>query len=146
MPEEKKTETTQGQIHQNDFGTIRVDDGVAASVAAIALNTIEGISHTIGVAGDGFIGNVTDSFTGMLGKKPGARGVRVDYKNDGFYIIINVKVLYGYCIPDLAHEIQRKVKQDIEQMIGMKVRSVDVFIQGLDFNNSNDTVTGDQHA
>ena len=82
----------------------------------------------------------------MLGKKPGARGVRVDYKNDGFYIIINVKVLYGYCIPDLAHEIQRKVKQDIEQMTGMKVRSVDVFIQGLDFNNSNDTVTGDQHA
>ena len=63
MPEEKKTETTQGQIHQNDFGTIRVDDEVAASVAAIALNTIEGISHTIGVAGDGFIGNVTDSFT-----------------------------------------------------------------------------------
>ena len=136
MPEEKKTEATQGQIHQNDFGTIRVDDDVAASVAAIALNTIE-------VAGDGFIGNVTDSFSGMLGKKPGARGVRVDYKNDGFYIIINVKVLYGYCIPDLAHEIQRKVKQDIEQMTGMKVRSVDVFIQGLDFNNSNDIATGE---
>ncbi len=146
MSEEKKTENTQGQIHQTEFGTIRVDDEVAASVAAIALNSIEGVSHTIGAAGDGFIGNVTDSVSGMLGIKPSAKGVRVDYKNDGFYIIINVKVMYGYIIPDLAHEIQRKVKQDIEEMTGMKVRSVDVFIQGLDFNNSNDTATGDQHA
>lgn len=146
MVEEKKAETSQGQVHQTDYGTIRVDDDVAASVAAIALNTIEGVSHTIGVAGDGFIGNVTDSFSGMLGKKPGAKGVRVEYKNDGFYIIINVKVMYGYCIPDLAHEIQRKVKQDIEQMTGIKVRSVDVFIQGLDFNSSNDITTGEQHA
>ncbi|MEE0510038.1 MAG: Asp23/Gls24 family envelope stress response protein [Peptococcaceae bacterium] len=146
MAEEKRLENGQGQICDTDFGTIRVDDEVVASATAIAVNTIEGIAHSFGASSESFIGNMTDNFTGMLGKKSGTKGVRVDYKDDGYYIVINIKVLFGYCIPDLANEIQRRVKQDIETMTGVKVRAVDIFVQGIDFSNINETGTGDQNA
>ena len=60
--------------------------------------------------------------------------------------MINIKVLFGYCIPDLANDIQRRVKMEIEQMTDKKVRSVDIFVQGIDFNNVNEVGMGDQHA
>ncbi len=146
MAEEKRLENGQGQICSTDFGTIRVDDEVIASATAIAVHAMEGVANSFGTTSESFIGNVTDNFTGMLGKKSGTKGVRVDYKNDGYYIVINIKVLFGYCIPDLANEIQRRVKQDIEKMTGIKVRAVDIFVQGIDFNTINETGMGDQHA
>lgn len=143
MADDKKNDNTQGQIHNNDFGTIRVDDEVVASVVAITMNNIDGIANSTAVSTDGFIGNVTDS---LLGKKNGIKGIKVEFKNDGFYIAINIKVKYGYCISDLAHEFQRAVKTDVEKMTGMKVHAVDIFVQGIDFSNLNDLVMGDQHA
>ena len=89
---------------------------------------------------------MTDGALGMLGKKNAAKGVRVDYKNDGYNIVINIKVRYGFCIPDLASDIQRRVKRAVEEMTGAKVRAVDIFVQGIDFSNINETGLGDQHA
>ena len=50
MAEDKRLENGQGQIRSTDFGTIRVDDEVAASAAAIAVASIEGIVDTFGTA------------------------------------------------------------------------------------------------
>ncbi|MDO4281696.1 MAG: Asp23/Gls24 family envelope stress response protein [Peptococcaceae bacterium] len=146
MADEKKPEVSQGQVHNNDYGSIRVDDDVVASVAAIVLEHTKGIANVGSGAADGLIGSVTDNFSGILGKKTAVKGVRVDYKDDGFTIILNIKVRYGHCIPDLAHEIQRTVKQEVETMTGMKVRSVDVFVQGIAFDTTDDEITEEQHA
>ena len=144
MAEEKRLE--KAQIYSTDFGTIHMDDEVIASATAITVSSMEGIVNTFNAASEGFIGNMTDNFTGMLGKKSATKGIRVDFKNDGYYIVINIKVLFGYCIPDLANDIQRRVKMEIEQMTDKKVRSVDIFVQGIDFNNVNEVGMGDQHA
>lgn len=146
MAEEKRFENGQGQINDTEFGTIRMDDEVVASATAIAVSRMEGIVDTFSTSSDGFIGNVTDNVAGMFGMKPGTKGVRVDYKDDGFRITINVKVLFGYCIPDLANEIQRRVKREVEQMTGAKVRTVDIFVQGIDFSAESEPETGERHA
>lgn len=146
MAEEKRLENGQGQVSSTEFGTIRVDDEVVAQTAAIAVSAVEGVVDTFGTASEGFIGSVTDNFSGMLGKKSGVKGIRVDYKDGGFYLVINIKVYYGYAIPDLANDIQRKVKQEIEQMTGTKVKTVDIFVQGIDFSNITDMETGEQYA
>lgn len=146
MAEEKRLDNGQGQINSTEFGTIRVDDEVVASAAAIAVSSMEGIVDTFSATSDGFIGNMTDNVAGMFGKKSGTKGVRVDYKDGGYKIVINIRVLYGYPIPDLANEIQRRVKREVEQMTGAKVRSVDIFVLGLDFSPANEPGTGEQHA
>lgn len=137
MAEEKRLENA--QISSTEFGTIRLDDEVVAQAALIAARSVEGVAPPP-VASDSFIGSMTDGALGMLGKKPVTRGVRVDRRDNGYTIVINVRVCFGACIPDLANEIQRRVKRDVEQMTGARVRAVDVFVQGIDFNTTSEDV------
>lgn len=44
---------------------------------------------------------------------------------------VYVNVEYGSCIPEIALEIQEKVKEAIENMTGYEVKFVDVHIQGV---------------
>ena len=142
MPDEKKIETNQDQVLANEFGTIRVDDEVVQAVAAIALGEVEGVVRPQMQGTESFIGNVTDNVVGMLGKKNAINGVRVDYKDSKFNILLTVKVRYGFSIPDVAHDIQRSVKKAVETMTGMKVRMVDVFVQSIVFEQNSESATG----
>ena len=44
---------------------------------------------------------------------------------------MNIIVNYGVRIPDVAFDIQNKVKQTVENMTGLKVNEVNVHVQGV---------------
>ena len=50
-------------------------------------------------------------------------------------IDVNIIVEYGVRIPDVAFEIQNKVKKAVESMTGLKVVEVNVHIQGVSTEN-----------
>ena len=133
MAEDKRLDN--GQVQNNPYGSIRVDDEVVAQAAAIAACTLEGVVDTFGTA-EGF----------KLGKRTGVKGVRASYKDGGFSLVLNIKVRAGFSIPDLANELQRRVKAQLEEMTGARVRAVDIFVQDIDFHDTNPMETGEQHA
>lgn len=143
MAEDKRLEN--GQLSTSEFGTIRVDDEVVAQAALIAANGVDSVVRT-SASNESFIGSMTDGALGMLGKKPASKGVRVDFKENAYTIVINIRVGFGYSIPDLANDVQRRIKQGVEEMTGAKVRAVDIFVQGIDFTTINEMRMGDQHA
>ena len=46
-------------------------------------------------------------------------------------IDVNIIVEYGSRIPDVAYEIQTRVKKSVENMTGLKVAEVNVHVQGV---------------
>ena len=46
-------------------------------------------------------------------------------------IDVNIVVEYGVRIPDVAFEIQNRVKKSVETMTGLSVSSVNIHIQGI---------------
>ena len=84
-----------------------------------------------GVAG--MAGSVTSNFSEILGKKNLAKGVKVDVNQKDVAIELYLMVKFGVKIPALAHEIQNSVKNAIENMTGLKVREVNVHVQGVTF-------------
>ena len=46
-------------------------------------------------------------------------------------IDVNIIVEYGSRIPDVAFEIQNRVKKSVENMTGLKVSEVNVHVQGV---------------
>ena len=44
---------------------------------------------------------------------------------------VYINVEYGYCIPEIALEVQEKVKDAIEAMTGYEVQFVDVNVEGV---------------
>ena len=94
----------------DEIGDVKVADEVISIVAGLAAQEVNGV---IGMSG---------SF---------AEGVRITVDGHVVTAAVYVNVEYGSCIPEIALEIQEKVKEAIENMTGYEVKFVDVHIQGV---------------
>ena len=82
----------------------------------------------------GFAGGISEVFSG---KKNLAKGIKVDATETEAKIDVNIIVEYGTRIPDVAFEIQNRVKKAVENMTGLKVEEVNVHVQGVNTNMVN---------
>src|SRR5690606_3562353 len=84
-----------------------------------------------GVAGmsGGFAGGISE----MLGRKNLSKGVKVEVGDKEAAIDLYIIVEYGCRIPEVAWNIQEKVKNAVENMTGLKVVAVNIHIQGVNF-------------
>ncbi|MBE5812982.1 MAG: Asp23/Gls24 family envelope stress response protein [Clostridiales bacterium] len=77
----------------------------------------------------------------VLGKKIGTQGIKVDISKKDISLDVYIVVNYGVKIPDIAWEIQDKVKKELENMTGMVVTTVNVHIQGINYETKKDEVS-----
>ncbi len=103
---------------------IQISSDVVAVIAGVAVSEVQGVS---GMSG-GFAGGITEV---LSGKKNLAKGIKVDIEGDIAKIDVNIIVEYGSRIPDVAFEIQNRVKKSVENMTGLKVEEVNVHVQGV---------------
>lgn len=104
---------------------IQISNDVVAVIAGVAVSEVQGVA---GMAG-GFAGGITEVFSG---KKNLAKGIKVEVTETDAKIDVNIIVEYGSRIPDIAFEIQKRVKKAVESMTGLKVEEVNVHVQGVD--------------
>jgi len=119
---EVELSTVQG-VDGNENG-IRIAEDVVAVIAGIAVSEVKGVS---GMSG-GFAGGISEVFSG---KKNLAKGIKVEMDDKETKIDVNIIVEYGTRIPDIAFEIQNRVKKSVETMTGLKVVAVNVHVQGV---------------
>lgn len=103
---------------------IKISDDVVAVIAGVAVSEVPGVA---GMAG-GFAGGISEVFSG---KKNLAKGIKVDVADNNTKIDVNIIVEYGSRIPDVAFEIQNRVKKAVESMTGLNVEEVNVHVQGV---------------
>lgn len=103
---------------------IQISNDVIAVIAGVAVSEVTGVA---GMAG-GFAGGITEV---LSGKKNLAKGIKVDSNGSEAKIDVNIIVEYGTRIPDVAFEIQNRVKKAVENMTGLKVEEVNVHVQGV---------------
>jgi len=109
--------------------TIKIADDVVAVISGVAVSEIPGVANMAG----GFAGGITEV---LSGKKNLAKGIKVEVGEKETKIDVNIIVEYGTRIPDVAYEIQTKVKKAVETMTGLKVVEVNVHVQGVNINNN----------
>lgn len=108
-----------------DLGSVRIADEVIASIAGIAAGDIPGV---VGMS-SGIIGGMAE----MMGKKNPAKGVKVQVGAREVAVDLYIVVEYGLRIPDVALQVQEKVKEAVETATGMTVVEVNVHVQGVGF-------------
>ena len=109
---------------ENTSEGIQIASDVIAVIAGVAVSEVNGVFAMAG----GFAGGITEV---LKGKKNLAKGIKVETENNKAKIDVNIIVEYGARIPDVACEIQNKVKKAVEDMTGLKVEEVNVHIQGV---------------
>ena len=131
MNEEKNENKEEIVELENEIKTenegIKISDDVVAVIAGVAVSEVQGVADMAG----GFAGGISEVFSG---KKNMAKGIKVDVTENTAKIDVNIIVEYGSRIPDVAFEIQNRVKKAVENMTGMNVEEVNVHVQGVDTN------------
>ena len=124
MEENKIVEEKDIEEVENGTEGIKRSSDVIAVIAGVAVSEVPGV---FGMAG-GFAGGITEV---LKGKKNLAKGIKVDTTDNKAKIDVNIIVEYGARIPDVAFEIQNRVKTAVENMTGLKVEEVNVHVQGV---------------
>ena len=130
MEEENKINQENGEVVEleeeikTENEGIKISNDVVAVIAGVAVSEVQGVS---GMAG-GFAGGISEV---LSGKKNLAKGIKVEIAEKDVKIDVNIIVEYGSRIPDVAFEIQNRVKKAVENMTGLNVEEVNVHVQGV---------------
>lgn len=120
MEENKELEVKETvEVEGND--SVKIANEAVATYAGIAVSEVSGV---YGMAG-GF------ALSAISGKKNYTKGIKVDVGEKNAKIDVNIIVEYGARIPEVAFEIQSRVKRSVETMTGLKVLEVNVHVQGV---------------
>ncbi len=107
-------------------GDRSMTQGFVAQYAAEAALQVDGVCELV------------PSFAVALKEKVGivheGKGIRVIFSEDSediSSITVYPVIIYGKIIPEVAWEIQERVKADVERFTGLEVGSVDVYVCGV---------------
>ena len=129
--DENKLENENPEIVASENEGIKISNDVVASIAGVAVSEVQGVYSMAG----GIAGGISEVFGG---KKNLAKGIKVEVGEKETKIDVNIIVEYGVRIPDVAFEIQGRVKKAVETMTGLKVSGVNIHVQGIKTNNTNE--------
>ena len=109
---------------EGESSNIKISNDVVAVIAGKAVSEAPGVYAMAG----GFAGGISEV---LSGKKNLSKGIKVEVGEKETRIDVNIIVEYGTRIPDVAFDIQNRVKSAVEGMTGLKVVAVNVHVQGV---------------
>ncbi len=114
---------------KTQLGTVDVSKDVVATIAGGAAIDCYGI---VGMASQK---QLKDGLSDLLGKENFRRGVVIREEMEQIHIDMYIIVSYGTKISEVAYNVQTKVKYQLDQMLGLDVDSVNIFVQGVRVTN-----------
>lgn len=109
--------------NSNELGSVQIHNSVIAAIARVAALKIDGVIE--------LSGGLVDGLAGMIGKKSGDRGIRVEFEDTAVVIEVHVVLAFGVRIPHVAWQLQTEIRKAVEQMTGKPVKAVNVVVQGV---------------
>jgi len=104
----------------DDDGRISVSDEVIASIAQTAAEKVDGIARSTGGAG---------GLKSIFGGEDVAPTIKIELGDDGVHVEMRIAVEYGYPVHEVAQGIQSTVQKDIEELAGVSVAGVDIYVR-----------------
>ncbi|MFC4076447.1 Asp23/Gls24 family envelope stress response protein [Salinithrix halophila] len=108
-----------------NFGQIEVSNDVIAIIAGVAAMDCYGL---VGMASRS---QLKDGIAELLGRENWSKGIEVKSQDNEMEIDMHIIVGYGTKISEVAHNVQSKVKYTLDQMVGITVQRVNIFVQGV---------------
>ncbi|MCL2491982.1 MAG: Asp23/Gls24 family envelope stress response protein [Coriobacteriia bacterium] len=100
---------------------ITIAPGVVETVVALAAEQTEGVA-----------GVCARSSIRRMGSAP---AVDVALEDGELTCAVHIVAYYGYLLPELGHSVQSAVRCALDGQMGIKPASVDVFIDGIEFED-----------
>lgn len=114
-------------------GNLRISEEVVSTIAGMTTRDIKG------VAGLSLRPSISEvSFGGLLNKRLLGKAVRLEMREGEAVIDIAVNLFYGSKIPEVAEQIQTRVRDAVQNMTGIMVSKVNVQVAGMVVSSQED--------
>ena len=109
---------------ENQYGTINIENEVIARIAGLTAIDCYGI---VGMAAK----NVKDDIFQLLKVESLTKGIKISVQEDRIVIDMHIIVEYGTNITAIAENTISTVKYKFENVCGINVEQVNVFVEGV---------------
>lgn len=112
---------------KDEQGSIHIADEVIAAIAVGAVREVEGVAGMMGTLGT----SVADLMSSKKAGQKNARGVKVEFTEEGLSLDLYLTVRYGHAIPEVAENAQKAVQDAVSDMTGCTVGTVNIHVGGV---------------
>lgn len=113
-----------GMKYATELGSVVVDTKVIAQIAGLTAIELYGI---VGMAMVSF----KDGIVKMLSRNSLAKGVNVTVENNEIFVDFHIIIEYGINIKAVTENLISTVRYKLETFSGMKVKHINVFVEGV---------------
>ena len=111
----------------DNSGAVSIADDVVAMIASLAATEVEGVGA--------MVGNITNELMSRVGMKKLTKGVKVMVEDGKVNADLAITIDYGHNTPETCQNVQKKVKNAIENMTGLEVEIVNIRIAGINMKD-----------
>jgi len=115
-----------------DLGQIEISKETIESIVSLNLADVKGVVGSRKT----IIKEITDMLMGDTDKNElniSSRTIKVEIKNNTPLINLYIIIKYGVRIPDIAWDIQNRIKESIKNKLGININEIDIHIEGIQF-------------
>ena len=125
------SETSNVSMISYEGGNVMFSPDVVATIAGIATLKVNGVA--------GMSGGITDGIVQILGIKNFKKGVKAEINGNDVTVSMSIVMRYDANMQNVCMKIQSDVKEAIETMTGLGVAGVNVIVQGVNFDEEQNT-------
>lgn len=120
------------QTIKTDLGEINITKETIRSIASLRLADVKGVVGSR----KSIIKEITDMLRGDTSEneiEEASRNIKVEIKDNKPLINLYIVIKYGVRIPDIAWDIQSRVKEGLMKKLGTDINEIDIHVQGIQF-------------
>ena len=120
------------QTTKTDLGEINVTGETIGSIVSLNLSDVKGVVGSRKT----IIKEITDMLRGDTsenGIEETSRTIKVEIKDNKPLINLYIIVKYGVRMPDIAWDIQSRVKESLKKKLGTDINEINIHVQGIQF-------------
>ncbi len=120
------------QTIKTDLGEINVTRETIRSIVSLNLADVKGVVGSR----KSIIKEITDMLRGDTSEneiEEATRTIKVEIKDNKPLISLYIIIKYGVRIPNIAWDIQSRVKEGLKEKLGTDINEIDIHVQGIQF-------------
>ena len=120
------------QTIETDLGEINVTEETIGNIVSLNLADVKGVVGSR----KSIIKEITDMLRGDTSEneiEEASRNIKVEIKDNKPLINLYIVIKYGVRIPDIAWDIQSRVKEGLRKKLGTDINEIDIHVQGIQF-------------
>ena len=115
-----------------DLGQIEISKETIESIISLNLADVKGVVGSRKT----IIKEITEMLMGDTDKSElniSSRTIKIEIKNNKPLINLYIIIKYGVRIPDIAWDIQNRIKESIKNKLGININEIDIHVEGIQF-------------